>query len=57
MAHVVNDYCTNCGSCIDECPVGAISEKNGQAWIDADVCTDCGACSDVCPVDAISGEE
>lgn len=57
MAHVVNDDCTNCGSCIDECPVGAISEKNGQAWIDADICTDCGACSDVCPVDAISGEE
>lgn len=57
MAHVVNqDECSGCLACIDECPVGAISEVDGKAFIDADVCTDCGACADVCAFDAISGE-
>ncbi len=52
MAYVINDDCTACGSCIDECPVEAISE--GDIYkIDPDVCTDCGACADVCPVEAI----
>ena len=26
MAYVINDSCVACGTCIDECPVGAISE-------------------------------
>ena len=26
MAYVINDDCIACGTCIDECPVGAISE-------------------------------
>ena len=52
MAYVITDDCTACGSCIDECPVEAISE--GDIYkIDPDVCTDCGACADVCPVEAI----
>ncbi|MGC8803667.1 MAG: DUF362 domain-containing protein [Bacteroidales bacterium] len=52
MAHVINNDCTACGTCINECPVGAISE--GQIYkIDPEVCTDCGACADVCPVGAI----
>ena len=49
MAYVINDDCTACGTCIDECPVEAISE--GDIYkIDPDLCTDCGACADVCPV-------
>ncbi len=52
MAYIINEDCTACGSCIDECPVDAISE--GDIYkIDPDVCTDCGACADVCPVEAI----
>jgi ferredoxin len=52
MAHVISNDCTACGTCINECPVGAISE--GQIYkIDPEVCTDCGACADVCPVGAI----
>ncbi len=55
MAYVINEDCTACGSCIDECPVDAISE--GDIYkIDPDVCTDCGACADVCPVEAIHPE-
>ena len=53
MAHTINDDCTNCGACVDACPVDAISEKGDKHVIDADVCTDCGACVDMCPVGAI----
>lgn len=53
MAYVISEDCIACGSCIDECPVNAISE--GDIYkIDADLCTDCAACVEVCPVDAIS---
>ncbi len=55
MAYVINDDCTACGTCIDECPVEAISEGDIYV-IDADLCTDCGSCADVCPVEAISPE-
>lgn len=52
---ILADECTACGTCIDECPVEAISE--GDVYkIDPDVCTDCGACADVCPVEAIVPE-
>jgi len=55
MAYVINEDCTACGTCIDECPVDAISE--GDIYkIDPEVCTDCGSCADVCPVEAIEPE-
>ena len=54
MAHVINDDCINCGACAVECPVGAISERDGKQEIDADACIDCGACAATCPVGAIS---
>jgi ferredoxin len=53
MAYKVTDACVNCGACDAECPVEAISEKNGVRWIDPDLCTDCGACASVCPTEAI----
>ena len=52
MAYVIDDSCIACGSCIDECPVEAISEGDIYS-IDADMCTDCGACADVCPTESI----
>ena len=53
MAYVFGDVCVACGTCIDECPVGAFSE--GEKYvIDADACTECGTCADVCPSGAIS---
>ena len=52
MAHIITDECLACGSCLPECPVGAISEGDIYV-IDADLCTDCGACVDACPVGAI----
>jgi ferredoxin len=52
MTHKITKDCTACGSCIDECPVEAISEGDPYK-IDPDVCTDCGTCVDACPVGAI----
>jgi len=53
MAYVISNDCTACGTCIDECPVEAIS--SGDIYkIDPEKCTDCGSCADVCPVEAIS---
>lgn len=52
MAYVIDDTCIACGSCIDECPVEAISEGDIYS-IDADICTDCGTCADACPTESI----
>lgn len=53
MAYTIKeDACIACGSCIDECPVGAISAGDVYS-IDASTCTECSACADVCPVEAI----
>ena len=56
MAYVINDDCIACGTCIDECPVEAISEGDIYS-INPDVCTDCGTCADVCPSEAIHPAE
>ena len=56
MAHSISDACTMCGSCVDSCPVEAISEGDPKYVIDADACVDCGACIGECPVEAISAD-
>ena len=52
MAYSINNNCVACGSCIGECPCGAISEGDIYV-IDQVKCKDCAACVAVCPSDAI----
>ena len=55
MAYVIGDDCIACGTCIDECPSGAISAGDVYV-IDPDQCIDCGTCAGVCPSEAIKPE-
>ncbi|HBD94548.1 MAG: 4Fe-4S ferredoxin [Spirochaetes bacterium GWF1_31_7] len=55
MAYKISNDCIECGSCVSECPVNAITDGSPYK-IDAATCTDCGACASVCPVDAISAQ-
>ena len=52
MAYVISDDCIACGTCIDECPVEAISEGDKYS-INPDLRTECGTCADACPSEAI----
>ena len=54
MIYKITEDCAACGTCMPECPVGAISE--GDIYkIDQNACVNCGTCADVCPMGAISG--
>jgi len=58
MAAKINvELCTGCGTCVDVCPVEAITIEKDKAVIDADSCVDCGTCVDECPVEAISMDD
>ncbi|WP_020108055.1 4Fe-4S binding protein [Nocardia sp. 348MFTsu5.1] len=65
MTHVIAAPCIADYSCLEICPVNAISpgplddafDEAEQLYINPAVCIDCGACRDVCPVLAISQEK
>jgi NAD-dependent dihydropyrimidine dehydrogenase PreA subunit len=48
------DKCIGCESCINWCPMGAISMGEEKAVIDQKECVECNACRrvEICPVDA-----
>lgn len=46
--------CIGCGTCVQLCPVNAISfDSDGKAVINEDICIKCGTCEVSCPVSAI----
>jgi ferredoxin len=53
MPWVNEEMCTACGTCLDECPVGAIGLESQCAVIDEQKCVRCGRCHDVCPFEAV----
>jgi len=57
VAHIITDECLACGTCADECPVGAISEGEEKYEINPEMCTDCGTCAEACPAEAIQAPE
>lgn len=52
-AVVDGSECTACESCLDRCPVGAISVE-ASARVDRDKCLGCGLCASSCPAGAIA---
>jgi electron transport complex protein RnfB len=54
FAEVNSELCTGVGSCIERCPMKAVSLNNGFAAIELARCIGCGLCVPVCPEDAIS---
>ena len=54
LATVNDDECTACGSCVDICPVDAISLNDADiAEVNEEECIGCGLCANECPADAI----
>ncbi|MPM93905.1 Electron transport complex subunit RsxB [bioreactor metagenome] len=55
VAKINADSCAGCGSCIGECPAGAISINDSDvSFVIEDECTNCGLCLDICAHGAIS---
>ncbi len=52
--YTVDRGCTFCGTCVFECPVGAITLDENGAHINQEKCTGCGKCYDNCASEAIS---
>ena len=50
---VDTDECTGCETCVEVCPVEAITMKDDKAVIDQETCTECETCVAECPVEAI----
>lgn len=48
------ELCTACGTCIDQCPVSALSMDEDIPLVDADTCITCFCCQEICPEKAIA---
>ena len=48
-----SEICIGCGTCVRECPGGAIELVGGKAKINYSKCLHCGFCISICPVGAI----
>lgn len=47
------DACTACGTCVDQCPVSALTMEDNLPVVDADTCITCFCCQELCPEKAI----
>ncbi|MBR3152332.1 MAG: 4Fe-4S binding protein [Clostridia bacterium] len=56
MAYKITEKCLECGKCMSECPMGAISNESGKYVINPDVCISCGVCFSTCENEAIEEE-
>ncbi len=54
LPEVDSELCTSCGTCIDQCPVSALSMIDNLPQVDADKCITCFCCQEMCPEKAIA---
>jgi anaerobic carbon-monoxide dehydrogenase iron sulfur subunit len=45
--------CTLCGVCVEECPMEAITMKDGALAYDPETCISCHRCAEACPEQVI----
>lgn len=50
----VSDACNGCGVCLNHCKYGAITIRDGQAYINEARCTTCSRCVLYCPSKAVT---
>ncbi len=48
------ELCTGCGTCVDQCPVSALSMIDHIPRVNADTCIICFCCQEICPEKAIT---
>jgi len=46
--------CTGCGTCVDQCPVSALSISDHLPQVGANTCITCFCCQEICPEKAIT---
>ncbi|MBP2642293.1 MAG: Aldo/keto reductase family protein [Firmicutes bacterium] len=46
---LIEDYCSGCGTCVQKCPMKAMTVIDGQAFPDKNRCVLCGYCGAYCP--------
>lgn len=51
---VDEDLCTGCGTCVDQCPVSALSMNVTSPEVNPDKCITCFCCQEMCPEHAIT---
>jgi uncharacterized protein (DUF362 family)/NAD-dependent dihydropyrimidine dehydrogenase PreA subunit len=51
---VAPDLCTGCGTCIDQCPMSALSMGEEYPQVDKEDCIACFCCQESCPEKAIT---
>lgn len=50
---VDQSLCTSCGTCVDQCPVSALTMVEDCPEVDAETCITCFCCQELCPEKAI----
>ena len=48
------ELCTSCGTCVDQCPVEALSLNDRLPQVDPGTCIVCFCCQEICPEKAIT---
>lgn len=48
------ELCTACGTCVDQCPVSALSLNDRLPRVDPEACIICFCCQEICPEKAIT---